>query len=101
MRPAFGLWRNSRTFPSREDRPCSDAEGPEGRFRSASTLALGVWKFSRNVELAKDLIRHLLSPANYARQVEASMGYNQPFLRKLGSTCVLGAMSRFSGFTNP
>jgi multiple sugar transport system substrate-binding protein len=58
--------------------------GPKGRFRSASTLALGVWKFSRNVELAKDLIRHLLSPANYARQVEASMGYNQPFLRKLG-----------------
>lgn len=56
--------------------------GPKGRFRSASTLALGIWRFSQNVELAKDLIRHLLRPENYARQVEASMGYNQPFLRK-------------------
>ncbi len=57
--------------------------GPKGRFRSASTLALGIWRFSPNVELAKDLIRFLLRPENYGRQVEASMGYNQPFLRRL------------------
>ncbi|MEM4592842.1 MAG: extracellular solute-binding protein [Sulfolobales archaeon] len=56
--------------------------GPRGRFRSTNTLSLGVWNFSANVDLAKDLIRYLLRPENVARQVEASMGYNQPFLQR-------------------
>ena len=58
--------------------------GPAGRFRLTRTLCLGIWRFSRQAELAKDLLRFLLRPDNYARQVEASMGYNQPLLRKLG-----------------
>ena len=56
--------------------------GPRGRFRSTNPLSFGVWNFSPNAELAKDLIRYLLQPENVARQVEASMGYNQPFLRR-------------------
>jgi multiple sugar transport system substrate-binding protein len=57
--------------------------GPKGQFRSASTLALGIWKFSPNIDLAKDLIRFLLRKDNYDKQVEASWGYNQPFRRGL------------------
>ncbi len=57
--------------------------GPKGRFRLTRTLSLGVWRFSPNIELAKDLVRFLLRPENFSRQVEASMGYNQPLLRGL------------------
>lgn len=56
--------------------------GPRGRFRTAGSYTCGVWKFSPNVDLAKDLIRYLLRPANMTRQVDASWGYNQPFLKK-------------------
>lgn len=56
--------------------------GPRGRFRTAGSYTCGVWKFSENIDLAKDLIRFLLRPENYKRQVETSWGYNQPFLKK-------------------
>lgn len=59
--------------------------GPQGRFRTAGSYTCGVWKFSENVDLAKDLIRFLLRPDNFKLQVEASWGYNQPFLRKFRS----------------
>ncbi|MEM4592841.1 MAG: extracellular solute-binding protein, partial [Sulfolobales archaeon] len=59
--------------------------GPKGRYRLTRTLSLGIWKFSKNKDLAKELISHLLHPENFARQVEASMGYNQPLLSKLSS----------------
>jgi multiple sugar transport system substrate-binding protein len=55
--------------------------GPAGRFRTAAVYALGVWKFSPNVELAKDLIRYLTTKENAIKQTEASAGYNQPLLR--------------------
>ena len=54
--------------------------GARGQFRSASTLALGVWKFSPNIDLAKDLIRFLASKQNVSAQIAASWGFNQPFL---------------------
>ncbi len=57
--------------------------GPRGRFRSTSTLSLGIWKFSKNIELAKDLVRYLASKPQYDQQVEASLGYNEPFLSRL------------------
>jgi multiple sugar transport system substrate-binding protein len=56
--------------------------GPKGRFRTCGSYTCGVWKFSQNIDLAKDLIRYLLRPENFRKQVEASMGYNQPLLKK-------------------
>ncbi len=54
--------------------------GPAGRFRTASCYSVGIWNFSPNVDLAKDLLRYLLQRENFLKQVEASGGYNQPFL---------------------
>src|SRR5208337_480557 len=54
--------------------------GPAGRFRNALPISLGIWKFSPNIDLAKDLIRFLLKKENYEKQVEASWGYNLPLL---------------------
>jgi ABC-type glycerol-3-phosphate transport system substrate-binding protein len=54
--------------------------GPAGRFRNALPICLGVWKFSPNINLAKDLIRYLLKKENFEKQAEASWGYNLPLL---------------------
>lgn len=54
--------------------------GPAGRFRNALPISLGIWKFSPNIDLAKDLIRFLLKKENFEKQVEASWGYNLPLL---------------------
>lgn len=55
--------------------------GPEGRFRVADYNSFGIWEFSENVELAKDLLYFLFRPDNVGKQVEASWGYNQFLLR--------------------
>jgi multiple sugar transport system substrate-binding protein len=54
--------------------------GPAGRFRNALPICLGVWKFSPNINLAKDLVRYLLKKENFEKQAEASWGYNLPLL---------------------
>jgi multiple sugar transport system substrate-binding protein len=54
--------------------------GPVGRFRVGDFNSLGIWKFSPNIDLAKDLILFLMEKENYSKQIVASMGYNQPTL---------------------
>jgi len=54
--------------------------GPAGAFRVGDFNNLGIWKFSPNLKLAKDLILFLLDKENYTKQIVASMGYNQPVL---------------------
>ncbi|MBW1699149.1 MAG: extracellular solute-binding protein [Deltaproteobacteria bacterium] len=54
--------------------------GPAGRFRGADFNNLGIWKFSPNIELAKDLIKFLMSKGQLDKHLEAAMGYNQPTL---------------------
>lgn len=58
--------------------------GPYGRFRVADYNAFGIWRFSNNIELAKDLLRWIMQLDNMSKQVFASMGYNQPTLRAYG-----------------
>lgn len=54
--------------------------GPKGRFRNALPTSLGIWKFSPNIDLAKDLLGFLCARDNFAKQAEASWGYNKPLL---------------------
>lgn len=54
--------------------------GPTGRYRMADFNNLGIWKFSPNIDLAKDLVKFLMSKGQLDKQLEASMGYNQPTL---------------------
>jgi multiple sugar transport system substrate-binding protein len=55
--------------------------GPYGRFRVADYNSFGIWQFSPNIDLAKDLLRWLMRPDNVVKQVEASWGYNEPTLK--------------------
>ncbi len=55
-------------------------KGPAGRFRSTGSYYFGVWKFKQS-PLAVDLIRSLMTRDNYKAQIDASGGFNQPFLK--------------------
>jgi multiple sugar transport system substrate-binding protein len=50
--------------------------GPAGRFMAASAQSLGIWKFSRQQEEAKNFIRYLFEPENFNQWMEAAAGYN-------------------------
>jgi multiple sugar transport system substrate-binding protein len=54
--------------------------GPAGRFRSTGSYYFGVWKFKQSPPAA-DLIRFLMTRDNYKAQIDASGGFNQPFLK--------------------
>jgi len=54
--------------------------GPAGRHAELSVASLGIWKFSKNPELAKTFLRYLLQPENYTEWIIAGQGYSQgPF----------------------
>lgn len=56
--------------------------GPAGQFRVSDHNSLAIWRFSRNIDLAKDLIKFLMEKPNYDRQIVAAGGYNQAPLRQ-------------------
>ncbi len=56
-------------------------KGPSGQYRSTGSYYFGMWKFKQSPEAA-DLIRFLMTRDNYKAQVDASGGYNQPFLKE-------------------
>jgi multiple sugar transport system substrate-binding protein len=55
--------------------------GPAGKHVALAVHALGIWKFSKNQELAKAFIRYLLRPENYTEWIVAARGYNHGPLR--------------------
>jgi len=55
--------------------------GPAGTHSAPPIVALGIWKFSRNIELAKDFVRYLFRKENFDAWVVASSAFNQPPLR--------------------
>jgi len=44
-------------IPSPTNQPPLDAGGPQADFFAPNARAYGIWKFSKNIELAKDLLR--------------------------------------------
>ena len=60
--------------------------GPAGTHSAPSILSLGIWKFSKNADLAKELILHLFRKENYDAWIVASSAFNHPPLRSLLST---------------
>lgn len=58
-------------------------QGPRDRRTTSGFWSLGVWSFSKNVELAKDFLRFHLAPEQQHRWVEAGHGFNTPLLRNL------------------
>jgi multiple sugar transport system substrate-binding protein len=60
----------------------STPTGPAGRHAAVGIYSLGVWKFSKNQELALAFLTHLMQPENYNAWVEAGSGFNHGPLRK-------------------
>jgi ABC-type glycerol-3-phosphate transport system substrate-binding protein len=55
--------------------------GPAGKFTSQSYSFWGIWNFSPNIDLAKDLLAFLMQKENYYKQIEASWGVYLPDLK--------------------
>jgi len=57
--------------------------GPAGVHSGPGINALGIWKFSKNADLAKEFIQFLFRKENFDAWVVASNAFNQPPLRDL------------------
>jgi len=57
--------------------------GPADRKATTGFWCVGIWNFSKNVDLAKDFLRYHFQPENLNKWVEAGHGFNMPFLTNL------------------
>ena len=57
--------------------------GPAGHHNSPGINAIGIWKFSKNVEPAKEFIQFLFLKENFDAFIAAAMGFNMAPLRNL------------------
>ncbi|MBI1847513.1 MAG: extracellular solute-binding protein [Candidatus Rokubacteria bacterium] len=55
--------------------------GPAGQHSAPPILGLGIWKFSKNVELAKEFITYLFRKENFDAWIVASNAFNHPPLK--------------------
>jgi multiple sugar transport system substrate-binding protein len=55
--------------------------GPAGRHNAPPIQALGIWKFARNPEGAKEFLKYLYQPDNFNKWIEASNAFNHGPLR--------------------
>jgi len=61
----------------------STPAGEDGkRYAYVQFRCLGIWKFSKNKELAKTLLRYLFQSKTYLEWIAAGSGYNSPPFRK-------------------
>jgi multiple sugar transport system substrate-binding protein len=59
----------------------STPAGPAGRFFAPTVRGYGIWKFSKNAEPAKDLLRFLYREDNFREWIQAGNGFNHPMWR--------------------
>jgi len=59
----------------------STPAGPDGRHGILTVSSLGIWKFSKNQDLAKAFLKYLLQPENYTEWMIASKGFSHGPLR--------------------
>jgi len=57
--------------------------GPAGIHSAPGINALGIWKFSKNADLAKEFLQFLFRKENFDAWIVASNAFNQPPLRGL------------------
>jgi multiple sugar transport system substrate-binding protein len=55
--------------------------GPAGRYWGLGGNALGMWNFSKQIDLGKEFLRFLYDRENFNAWIAASFGFNQPPLR--------------------
>jgi multiple sugar transport system substrate-binding protein len=59
--------------------------GPGGRHTVGVPRSLGIWKFSKNMELAREFLRWFFEPAQYHEWIMSGDNYNQPVWRDMES----------------
>jgi multiple sugar transport system substrate-binding protein len=59
----------------------STPAGPAGRYWGIGGASLGIWKFSKQIDLAKEFLVYLFEEKNYSDWIVASNGFNHPALR--------------------
>jgi len=59
--------------------------GPAGRHTVGVPRSLGIWKFSRNVEVAREFLRWFFAPAQYHEWILSGDNYNHPCWRDMES----------------
>jgi multiple sugar transport system substrate-binding protein len=57
--------------------------GPAGSHNSPGINAVGIWKFSKNTEIAKEFIQFLFKKDNFDAFIVAANGFNMSPLRNL------------------
>ena len=58
--------------------------GPGGIHSATGVNSLGIWKFSKNIALAKDFIKFLFLKENYNAFIAAGSAFNQPPVKQFG-----------------
>jgi len=59
----------------------STPAGPAGRYGGMGGASLGIWKFSKEIDLAKAFLAYLFEEKNYSDWIVASNGFNHLALR--------------------
>ena len=57
--------------------------GPAGRHTVGVPRSLGIWKFSRNVDVAREFLRWFYEPAQYQEWIMSGDNYNHPVWRDM------------------
>jgi multiple sugar transport system substrate-binding protein len=57
-------------------------KGPVDRKATTGFWCVGIWNFSKNIDLGKDFLRYHFQPEQQAKWVAAGRGFNMPFTVK-------------------
>jgi len=57
--------------------------GPNGRHSVGVPRSLGIWKFSKNVDVARDFLKWFFEPAQYHEWIMSGDNYNHPTWRDM------------------
>ncbi len=66
----------------------SSPAGPGGRHTVGVPRSLAAWKFSKNVDLAKEFLRWFFEPAQYHEWIMSGDNYNHPVWRDMENHAV-------------
>ncbi|MBM4439004.1 MAG: extracellular solute-binding protein [Candidatus Rokubacteria bacterium] len=70
--------------------------GPAGTHSAPPILSLGIWRFSKNQELARDFIEFLMKKENYDAWIVASNSFNHPPLKNLADHPIWARNPKFA-----
>jgi len=70
--------------------------GSAGTHSAPPILGLGVWKFSKNVELAKEFIQFLMKKENYDKWIVAGNAFNHPPLKHMADHPIWARNPKFA-----